>query len=262
MKNYRVGIIGGTRGMGRWFARFLEGEGYLVHVRGENTGMDLEEMAGTCAVIVVAVPMGITLPVIRDVGPLLKEDTLFMDLTSLKKGPVEAMLRSSAAEVVGCHPLFGPDISSLEGQNVVLCPARGTRWFPWLRELFQARGGRVVETTPEHHDQAMAMVQGLTHMMTILMGHVLKEGNLSPEELEAFATPVFRAKLAMMGKVASSPRLYGEILTLNPYMGEVVKRCDECWRGLKTMLEGKDPDSLIRWSGELAKLFLNKGSGA
>lgn len=255
MKSFRIGVIGGTGGMGQWFACFLEREGYTVEVRGEDTGMGLGEMARTCSVIAVAVPVGVTVPVIRDVGPLLKEDTLFMDLTSLKKGPVEAMLRSSAAEVVGCHPLFGPDISSLEGQNIVLCPARGARWLPWLRELFRARGGRVVETTPEHHDRAMAVVQGLTHMTTILMGQVLKEESLSHEELKAFTTPVFRAKLAMMEKVAASPRLYGEILAMNPYMGEVVERYEACWSRLKKLLDEKDTDSLIRWSGELAELF-------
>lgn len=231
--------------MGRWFVRFLEQEGYSVHVRGEGTGLSLEEMTGTCSVIAVAVPMGATVPVIEETGPLLREDALFMDLTSLKKEPVEAMLRYSTSEVVGCHPLFGPDVMSVKDQNVVLCPARGNRWLPWLRDLFRSRGGRVVETTPERHDRAMAVVQGLTHLTTVLMGEVFKESGLSREDLDLVSTPVFRAKRAMVEKVASSPRLYGEMLTMNPYMAEIVSRCDDCWSRLKEVLGERDADALI-----------------
>ncbi len=254
MKNFRIGVIGGTGGMGQWFVRLLEEEGYAVHVRGKGTGMGIEKMAGTCVVIAVAVPIGVTVPVIREVGPLLKEDSLFMDLTSLKKEPVEAMLRFSGAEVVGCHPLFGPGVTSLNGQNVVLCPARGSRWLPWLRDLFRSRGGRVVETTPERHDRAMAVVQGLTHLTTVLMGEVFRESGLSREDLDLVSTPVFRTKLAMIEKVASSPRLYGEMLTMNPYMADVVSRCDDCWSRLKEVLGERDADALIERIGHLGDI--------
>ena len=40
-------------------------------------------------------------------------NALIMDLTSLKKEPVEAMLKYSEAEVIGIHPLFGPRERSL-----------------------------------------------------------------------------------------------------------------------------------------------------
>ena len=39
--------------------------------------------------------------------------------------PVQAMLDSTTANVIGTHPLFGPAINSLQGQRVVMttrCP--------------------------------------------------------------------------------------------------------------------------------------------
>ena len=56
-----------------------------------------------------------------------------MDLTSLKKEPVKLMLTNSQAEVIGCHPLFGPQLKDASGQNVILCPARGKKWLGWLK---------------------------------------------------------------------------------------------------------------------------------
>jgi prephenate dehydrogenase len=48
MKNIQIGIIGGTGGIGRCFARFFKKEGYAVHVSGRKTGMSMDEMAERC----------------------------------------------------------------------------------------------------------------------------------------------------------------------------------------------------------------------
>lgn len=251
--NFPIGVIGGTGGMGKWMACFLENEGFRVEVRGRNRGTDLAKMAATCPVILVAVPMETTVSVIGDVGPLMREDGLLMDLTSLKKAPVEAMLRVSPSEVIGCHPLFGPNISSVRGENIVLCPARGDRWFPWVRDLFAKKGARIVETTPEYHDRMMAAVQAMTHLNTILFGLYLRESGISPEDLQAFSTPVFRAKRALAEKIASSPPLYSGILSMNPCMGDVLKRYGKVLRDLEGLLERHDGKALAEALSKLGR---------
>jgi prephenate dehydrogenase len=223
MDKFSVGIIGGTGGIGRWFADFFRQEGHAVHVTGRTKGMDIPDLAMACQVIIVSVPIGVTAEVIRRVGPFLKEDALLMDLTSLKAEPVRAMLSSSASEVLGLHPLFGPGVPSLEGQNVVLCPGRGERWRPRIRALLEGRGARVVVTTPERHDEIMAIVQGLNHLNTIAMGLVLNETGMIEADLEKFTTPIFRAKMEIMERVFARPELYAEILTRNPHVGRI---CD------------------------------------
>ena len=123
---FRIGIIGGAGGMGRWFGAFFEQAGHPVHVSGHASGPRPAEMAAACPVVIVSVPIAVTESVIREVGPHMKKDSLLMDLTSLKAGPVRAMLEASASEVIGLHPLFGPGVMSLEGQNIALCPARAS----------------------------------------------------------------------------------------------------------------------------------------
>jgi prephenate dehydrogenase len=254
--NFPIGVIGGTGGMGKWMVRFLENEGFRVEVRGRNRGTDLAKMAAACPVIVVAVPMGTTVSVIGDVGPLMREDGLLMDLTSLKKAPVEAMLRASPSEVIGCHPLFGPNISSVRGENIVLCPARGDRWFPWVRDLFEKKGARIVETTPEYHDRMMAAVQAMTHLNTVLFGLYLRDSGIPPGDLQAFSTPVFRAKRALVERIASSPLLYAGILSMNPHRTDVLKRYRNVLKELEELLETPDGTTL---ADALSKL--GSGSG-
>jgi prephenate dehydrogenase len=219
MKDFAIGIIGGTGGIGKWFADFFAGQGHTVRVSGKSEGISLPELAATCRIVVVAVPIISTIDVIRAVGPLLPEEALLMDLTSLKGEPVREMLAASRAEVIGCHPLFGPDVPSMTGQNIVLCPARGGKWLGFLQEIFAKNGARITVTAPAEHDRMMALIQGLTHLETLLTGLTLRDSGVESSELEAFSTPVFRTKQAIAGKVFS-PRagLYASLLAENPNM--------------------------------------------
>ncbi len=220
---FPIGIIGGTGGIGRWFAAFFEKEGHTVHVSGRDTGLRPAQMAEACPVVIVSVPIGVTEAVIREVGPHVKKDSLLMDLTSLKAGPVRAMLEASASEVIGLHPLFGPGVPALEGQNVVLCPARGSRWLPWVRDTLGKKGATLIETTPERHDEIMAVVQALNHLNTLVLGLSIREAGISREELERFSTPLFRARLAAVENLFSHPQLYAEIIAGNPHASEILR---------------------------------------
>jgi prephenate dehydrogenase len=247
-EKFPVGIIGGTGGMGRWFARFFSEEGYPVLVSGRREGPGLPEMAGRCPVVIVSVPIGVTCEVIREVGPLMKADSLLMDLTSLKADPVRAMLEASVSEVLGLHPLFGPGEPSMAGQNIVLCPARGDQWRSWIRELFKKNGACLVEATPERHDEIMTFVQAGNHLHTILLGLILREAGLEPAILERFSTPALRAKMGLIQKVFSHPTLYAEIIAGNPGI-----------RRVASLFEGKITELMLatekRSAGELIKLM-------
>ena len=198
MKDIRIGVIGGTRGMGKWFADFLKDQGYVVHVSGRKSGLTMAEMAAGCQVVVVSVPIGATTDIIAQVGPLMGEESLLMDLTSLKSEPVRAMLKFSRSEVIGCHPLFGPQVASLMRQNVIVCPARGERWLSWLKDLLTRGGALITETGPEKHDEIMSIVQGLNHFNTIMMGLALSRTSAPLAQLDGFTTPFFDAKAGMV----------------------------------------------------------------
>jgi prephenate dehydrogenase len=237
MNNIQIGIIGGTRGMGGWLARFFEKEGYCVHISGRNKGMPIAEMADVCQVVVVSVPIGVTASVIEKVGPHMRKDALLMDLTSLKREPVKAMLESSVSEVIGCHPLFGPQVDSIAGQHVVLCPARGEKWISWLKDVLDRNGALVVETTPEKHDRMMAIIQGLNHFNTIMIGLVLSKMGVSFSELCRFATPAFQAKIEIIQKVfCQNPMLYAEIVTMNPDIHQHIEAYEKNVAELKNLI--------------------------
>lgn len=216
MKDIIVGIIGGTGGMGRWFADLLKEEDHIVHVSGRKTKLSSADLAKTCNVVVVSVPISATAEIIKQIGPLLNQDQLFMDLTSLKIEPLKLMLASSTAEVIGCHPLFGPGVLGSKGQNVVLCSGRGTNWYPWLKGVFDKKGFNVLERTAACHDEMMSIVQALNHLNTISLGLALAVAGQPVDELSKFSTPIFREKLDIVKKLfTEGPGLYADIIAGN-----------------------------------------------
>ncbi|MGD8255162.1 MAG: hypothetical protein PVF48_12270, partial [Syntrophobacterales bacterium] len=68
-KDIHVGIIGGLGKMGRWFQRFFSELGYQVSVADLDTETTAEDLARTCNLVLVAVPLQHTVEVVRAIGP-------------------------------------------------------------------------------------------------------------------------------------------------------------------------------------------------
>jgi prephenate dehydrogenase len=247
MKDISIGIIGGTGGMGRIFADLFRQEGYICQVSGRKRGPGIPTMAEQCQVIIVSVPIGITVEIIGQIGPLMKKDALLMDLTSLKTAPIKAMLRSSPAEVIGLHPLFGPGVASIAGYTIVICRARGERWIEWVRGIFTKHGAILIETTPERHDELMALVQALNHLNSITMGMMLRQWGIDLAELRRFATPIFNTKLDIIKEIfTNNPRLYAEIITLSPHIQKILELYEKTLADIKSLIDKKDTEALTR----------------
>jgi chorismate mutase/prephenate dehydrogenase len=211
-----VAIIGGLGQMGQCLVRMFGDLGHAVMIADVNTQLTPEEAASVADVVVISVPIDRTVAVIRKLGPLVREDALMMDVTSIKQGPMQAMLDTCRGGVIGTHPLFGPTVHSLQGQRLVLTPGRGDGWRDWLRQMLHARGLDVFETTPEKHDRAMAVVQVLVHFSTEVMGRTLAQLGISIHETLKFTSPIYLMELLMTARhFGQSPDLYAAIQMSN-----------------------------------------------
>jgi prephenate dehydrogenase len=106
-----------------------------------------------------------------------------------------------------------------------------------MKGLFAKGGAHVAVTTPEEHDRMMALVQGLTHLDTILMGLTLRDSGTEASALDAFSTPVFRTKQAIVEKVFGlRPEMYAAILTGNPAMSRILDSYEKNLSRLKQLI--------------------------
>ena len=254
--NPRLGILGGTGGMGSLFARVYGDAGWEVSVRGRTGKEPFAAFLARQDVVMVSVPIDATLGVIASVAPHLRRDQLLCDLTSLKAAPVEVM-RRSAAPAVGLHPIFGPGVGTLAGQTVAVTPATATaaEYGPLL-EVLEAAGARLAFTTPEHHDELMAVVQGLAHALSLVLAGTMRELGCDLDEVLGVTSPVYRIEFGLVGRLlAQDPALYGPILRRNAHVPAALEAAREALEELADAVADPGPGAFVRLFEEDAALF-------
>ena len=254
-----VAIIGGRGGMGSCFARMFREMGQKVLIADLDTDLDPVAAAQQSDVVLISVPIRSTQEVIQAIGPHCREDGLLMDLTSIKTSPVNAMLASSPASVIGLHPLFGPDLHTLQGQRIVLVPARlhdNLGWLPWIESLLGARGLLMVHATAEEHDEAMSIIQVLVHFSTEVMGLTLSRLGVPVEQTLRFTSPVYLLELLMTARhFAQSPDLYGAIHMSNDNRTAIMSTFSDAVHTLHETIESGSQDEFDSLFHEVRDYF-------
>lgn len=211
-----VVLVGGAGGMGRILQRLFAADGREVRILEKDDWDRAQDILRGAKLVVVSVPIDVTTDVIARLGPMLEADAVLSDVTSVKRAPVEAMLAAHAGPVAGLHPMFGPDVASLERQVFVYVPARNPEASAWLEELLRKEGASVVTTSAEEHDRAMGIIQALRHFTTYAYGVFLAELHPDLSQIMAMSSPIYRLELEMVGRLfAQDPHLYADIIMAN-----------------------------------------------
>lgn len=187
-------------------------------------------------VIVLCVAISSIEGVLERITGKLKPGTLVMDTCSVKVHPAQAMMRilPESVDVLATHPMFGPDSgrNGLAGLPLVFSPLRmsGDKAEFW-RSSFEAMGLRIVEMTPQEHDEEAAYTQGITH----LIGRVLGELDLKESPI---ATAGYRDLMDIVRQTCNDPwGLFIDLQRYNPYTASM--RAD-VHKAINVMLEKFD----------------------
>lgn len=241
----KVTIIGGAGGMGKWFAEFFKENGVEVRIVDKSDGTETvakelgvqflntdvlklaegarrDEVVDT-DVLLVSVPIDITGCVIERVGPEMREGSLLMDITSVKKMPVETMEKctNESVEILGTHPLFGPSAKSMRGQTIIFVPLMKGSLYERIYEMFESNGARIELLTAEEHDEIMSVIQGLVHFILLSFGVTLKNLDFDVERSRKFMNPMFEIIMDFVGRLLhQDPHLYA-LIQSNFEMGEI-----------------------------------------
>ena len=142
-----------------------------LKIEAEKIGVkwcDFETVAAK-QIVIIAVPLNSFETVLKRAAPYLQTNALCLDVCSVKLKPLELMrsILPETVEIVGTHPLFGPQSGreSIENLRIAFCPIRTTQSEKIKRFLTGDLKLNVFEKSPEEHDREMAHVQALTHFV-------------------------------------------------------------------------------------------------
>ncbi|WP_068546018.1 bifunctional chorismate mutase/prephenate dehydrogenase [Thalassotalea crassostreae] len=261
-------VIGGKGQLGQVFVDLFERTGYIVDIIEKHdwdTPEHTDAMLAKAALVIVAVPINLTEMVISTLKNL-PEDCILADITSIKDKPLTQMLDVHRGPVVGLHPMFGPDVTGMIKQTIIVCEGRKAEQYQWLLEQFKIWGALNYHVEATQHDDAMAMVQVMRHFSTVSYGYHLMQEDVDLDQLLAMSSPIYRLELIMVGRLfAQAPELYADIIFSNPDNVVMMRRFIERFSNLLENVERGDKVSFIEqfnqvanWFGDDANTFLQE----
>jgi prephenate dehydrogenase len=214
-------------------------------------GQDLSLARGSDLVL-IAVPVGSVVETARNLIPHLDEGTVVTDTGSTKEGIVDAVDALWPC-FVGSHPIagkenpgFGASQADLfSGRVTILTPGRATEGSSLgrVRELWEACGSRVVEMDPGKHDELMAKISHMPHLLSFASMGFAQDLHIHRDLLGAGFRDFTRI-------AASDPVMWRDIFLAN--RGHILKLIDgyiEELRAMAGMISGgraEDLEDMLR----------------
>ena len=226
----RALVIGGLGRMGVWMSRYLDMVGYNVDVADRvnvetpfRRVDDWEAVVNDYDLIVVAVPLRPSNEILMRLAEL-KPQGLVFDIGSLKSPMREGLdaMRDNGCRICSVHPMFGPEEIGLSGRHILFVDVGNKDAIAEARALFAHTAADCVELSLEEHDEVMAWVLGLSHLVNIAFAGALAQSGEAVPLLKQISSSTFNAQLNVATQVVSeNPHLYYEIQQGNVNTAEV-----------------------------------------
>ncbi len=219
----RVLLVGGAGRMGRILARAFRDTGHSVAIH--DPGRRLPgfptvplETAAAADAIVVSVSLEATPAVLAELLSL-SPPGLVLDVASVKGPllPLYAKASRRGLSVASVHPMFGPGVRSLDGQNLIVCDAGVPAATRAATRLFAGHGLQVATMPIGAHDAWIAQTLGLAHLLSLLAGSVLAREGVKVKSLDGLASTSFRRLCELAAPILhQAPDLTLPIQARNP----------------------------------------------
>jgi chorismate mutase/prephenate dehydrogenase len=254
-------VIGGLGRMGEWMSRYLDMVGYRVDVADpveRDTPFervdDWESVIDNYDLVVVAVPLRPSNAILHRLAEL-KPRGLVFDIGSLKS-PMHSGLKALAdagCRVCSVHPMFGPNEIGLSGRHILFVDVGDAEALAEARALFAHTAAECVDVSLEEHDEVMAWVLGLSHLVNIAFASALAESGEAVPLLQQISSSTFNAQLKVAAQVVSeNPHLYYEIQQGNTKTGEVVEHFRRVFDALARAVRTGDE---VSWTRSMANAY-------
>ncbi len=137
--------------------------------------------------VVICTPVETILPILKEIAPFFDKGTLITDVGSTKKTICQgASSIKGDFNFIGSHPMAGSEKTGMsharadlfQGAACILTPGEDAQnaQISQIHQLWEAIGMQVVTTSPEKHDEIVAHISHLPHLLaTILCSYLLEK---------------------------------------------------------------------------------------
>jgi prephenate dehydrogenase len=237
----KITIIGAGGQMGQWFTKYFSNADYEVTGHdSENkvVGKDVivtESLVGgilQADFVVLCTPTRRTPEIIRLIAKEMKRGTYLIEISSEKSKVVSSLSKMpTKINPICIHPMFGPGIKTLKGQNIISVPIKDAK-----KELTMAKtlfaGANFVTIDAAEHDKKIAVILGLTHLMNLVFANIISKDEKSILT-EKMSGTTFRVQKTLAESIMTeSPELI-ETIIANP---EIRRVAEDLWKDIGRLL--------------------------
>lgn len=215
----------------------------------------LDDAVSEADLIVIATPVGIIIDWIKQLIPFLKKGSIVTDVGSVKKQIVDGVegFISDSFYFVGGHPIAGTENSGFEssfptlfkGRKCILTPVQSTnpQALERVKELWTRVGSTVVCMDSEKHDEVLAAVSHLPHIVAYSMVNSLLNIEGFKENIFSFSAGGFKDFTRI---AASDAEMWRDIALMNKdKLVSMIQLFQDYLNGLKEAIEKEDADKLF-----------------
>ena len=182
-------------------------------------------------------PIRETPGIIRAIASDMRSGSVLCEVSSLKMRTVTALKEKRGDHVrpLAIHPMFGPDISTFQGQTIVIVPVSDReREVALVESLFG--NVNIVVADAETHDRVMASVLSLPYFMNLAFASTISTEDLSL--MREMAGTTFTVQLAVTQSiVGESPELIESLINEDTFAMGLVNRFIDESRHLRRLLK-------------------------
>jgi chorismate mutase/prephenate dehydrogenase len=137
--------------------------------------------------------------------------------------------------------MFGPQVDTLAGRNILICHVASERATKLTTALFKGTTAQLVRLDIAQHDQLMSYVLGLSHLINMVFARVLTNSSLNFKELRQVASTTFNAQLQVTTPVIQeNQELYYSIQTANSFTPKLIEALEEALKNYQDAVANRD----------------------
>lgn len=187
-----------------------------------DTAGKIEDVAGA-NVVIIAVPVDVSVGVLKFVLDTIQENTLVFDSGSTKEKLCEAVKdHPKRRNFLAAHPIAGTEFSGPEAaianlyrnKTNIICEVEKTAFKlqEQALEIFQKLGMRIRYMSPQAHDRHIAYVSHLSHISSFMLGKTVLEREKDEKDIFDLAGSGFASTVRL---AKSSPAMWSPIFEQN-----------------------------------------------
>jgi prephenate dehydrogenase len=218
-----------------------------------DEALPLAEAVKKSDLIYVAIPVDVTVPVMRQIMDLVTDRQIVADAGSTKKALCKSLEgHPMRSRFVATHPMWGTEYSGPEaavhhaftGRTCVICEQEKSdpEAVKVIKELYGQLGMQLVEMDPDSHDMHAAYISHISHITSFALANTVLEKEKEDEAIFDLAGGGFESTVRL---AKSNPSMWLPIFMQNrDHVLDVLNEHIAQLRKFKSCLEKENYDYL------------------